>query len=90
MRGRSKAAWDLLARHSLNATDAVILRSVLNLRQALAEVEDDLLLWVADKRLLRAAEREGVTVFDPEEETIDHLHHLLGAPEKPSGIAGTE
>jgi len=72
------SALELIPRHNLNATDAAILRSALNLYQALHDAGDELVLWTSDKRLVRAAQAEGITVFDPEEETIDHLHHLLG------------
>lgn len=75
------SALELIARNNLNATDAVILRSALNLSQVLQEEEQELMLWTSDKRLVRAAEDEGLTVFDPEEETIDHLHQLLGVSE---------
>jgi predicted nucleic acid-binding protein len=63
------------------------LRSALNLQQVLRETGDELMLWTSDKRLVRATQSEGVTVFDPEEETIGHLHQLLGVSER-SGSAG--
>ena len=78
------SALELIARHNLNATDAVILRSALNLRQVLQEEEQELMFWTSDKRLVRAAEDEGFSVFNPEEKTIDHLHQLLGGSEEPS------
>jgi predicted nucleic acid-binding protein len=81
------SALDLIAKHNLNATDAVILRSALNLQQVLRETGDELMLWTSDKRLVRAAHGEGLTAFDPEEETIGHLHQLLGVSER-SGSAG--
>jgi predicted nucleic acid-binding protein len=81
------SALDLIAKHNLNATDAVILRSALDLQQVLQEAGDKLMLWTSDKRLVRAAQREGITAFDPEEETIGHLHQLLGVSER-SGSAG--
>jgi predicted nucleic acid-binding protein len=81
------SALNLIAKHNLNATDAVILRSALNLQQVLQEAGDELMLWTSDKRLVRAAQGEGLTVFDPEEETIGHLHQLLGVSER-SGSAG--
>jgi predicted nucleic acid-binding protein len=77
------SALDLIAKHNINATDAVILRSALNLQQLLQGTGDKLILWTADKRLARAAQREGLTVFDPEMETIGHLHQLLGISEEP-------
>ena len=81
------SALDLIAKHNLNATDAVILRSALNLQQVLREAGDELMLWTSDKRLVRAAQGEGLTAFDAEEETIGHLHQLLGVSER-SGSAG--
>jgi hypothetical protein len=78
------SALDLITKHNLNATDAVILRSALNLRQALQNAGDELMLWTADNRLGRSAQREGITVFDPEAETMSRLHQLLGITEEPS------
>ena len=72
------SALPLVVKHNLNATDAVILRSALDLQLALQENDDDLLLWTSDKRLARAAQNEGLNVFDPETETAAHLHELLG------------
>ncbi|MDI6792214.1 MAG: type II toxin-antitoxin system VapC family toxin [bacterium] len=72
------SALDMIEKHNLNATDAVILRSTLNLRLAFQEVGDELMLWTSDKRLVRAAQGEGIISFNPEEETIDRLHQLLG------------
>ncbi|MBN1889262.1 MAG: type II toxin-antitoxin system VapC family toxin [Thermoflexales bacterium] len=61
------SAVELITRHNLNAADAIILRSALDLRQVLHERKDDLTLWASDKRLVRAAKSEGMSVFDPEE-----------------------
>lgn len=72
------SALDLVAKYNLNATDAVILRSALALQQALQqETADELMLWASDKRLGRAACSEGLTVFDPEVETMDRLQQYL-------------
>jgi len=71
------SALELIAKHNLNATDAVILRSALNLHQILREGNEELILWTSDRRLVRAAQAEGLTVFNPEEETIERLHQLL-------------
>lgn len=75
------SALDFIAKHNLNATDTVILRSALDLQQVLQVRGYNLMLWTADKRLVRAAQREGILAFDPELETIDHLHQLLGIQE---------
>ncbi len=72
------SALDLVAKHNLNATDAVVLRSVLDLRRILQEGGDDLVLWTSDRRLGRAAKREGIASFDPAVDTVDRLEELHG------------
>ncbi len=72
------SALGLISAHNINASDGVILRSALNVRGKLQTQGDDLMLWTSDKRLVRAAIAEGLTVFDPEVDTIVHLHQLLG------------
>lgn len=71
------SAAALIIRHNINATDAIILRSCLNLQQELSTQKQTLVLWSCDKRLLRAAQQEGVPVFDPETDTIEQLHLQL-------------
>ncbi len=71
------ASLDLIPRHNINATDAVILRSCLNFQQALLRRSDHVVLWSCDKRLLRAATQEGIVVFDPEVMTGEELQALL-------------
>ncbi len=67
-------AIDLILRHNINATDAIILRSCLDLR---ATEIPQLVLWSCDKRLVRAANHEGLAVFDPEFQTVDALRSWL-------------
>ena len=71
------AAAALVERHSLNAMDAVILRSVLDIVIALHATGDDLVLVTSDQRLLRAAQEEGVLTFNPETQTAGDLDALL-------------
>ena len=71
-------AASLVEKHSLNATDAVILRSVLDLVVVLRATGDDLVLVTSDQRLLRAAQVEGVLTFNPETQTEGDLDALLG------------
>jgi predicted nucleic acid-binding protein len=52
----------LIERHSINATDALVLRSALDLAGTLRRAGDDLVLVASDVRLLRAAGAEGLTV----------------------------
>ena len=71
------AAAPLVAKHALNATDAVILRSVLDLVATLHTTGDALVLVTSDQRLLRAAQEEGVLTFDPTTQTEDDLDAIL-------------
>jgi predicted nucleic acid-binding protein len=71
------AAAPLVAKHALNATDAVILRSVLDLVATLHTTGDALVLVTSDQRLLRAAQAEGVLTFDPTTQTEGDLDALL-------------
>lgn len=70
------AALPLIAQHNLNATDSIVLCSCLQ-QQALQPRGNQVVLWSSDKRLLRAAVREGLTVFDPEVDTMEDLLALL-------------
>ncbi len=56
--------------HSINSTDALILRSALAIARRLRRAGDDLVLVASDQRLLRAAQAESLTTFNPE--TQDH------------------
>jgi predicted nucleic acid-binding protein len=71
------AALPLIARHSINATDAILLRSALDLAADLRTHGDDLALVASEDRLLRAAQTEGLLVFNPETQTTAELDQLL-------------
>jgi predicted nucleic acid-binding protein len=71
-------SFDLIDRYSVNSTDAILLRSALNLAVALRGAGDDLLLVSCDARLLKAAAAEGLTTFDPETQSTADLDALLG------------
>jgi uncharacterized protein len=64
-------------RHAINATDAIVLQTALDLVVALRANGDDLVLMAADQRLLQAARAEGLVVFDPETQTQTDLDALL-------------
>ena len=72
------AALPLLAKHSLNATDALVLRSALQLSVQSRAVGNDLVLVASDQRLLKAAQAEGLVTFDPETQDQLALDALLG------------
>jgi len=71
------AALPLIQAHFINATDAVILRSALELAASLRASGNDLVLVAADHRLLKAARAEGLLTFDPEAQTQSDLDALL-------------
>jgi predicted nucleic acid-binding protein len=68
----------LADRHSINANDAVVLLSALDLALSLRTAGDDLVLITADQRLLRAARAEGLVTFDSETQPQADLDALLG------------
>ncbi|MFN7945672.1 MAG: hypothetical protein U0Z53_09985 [Blastocatellia bacterium] len=71
------ASLPLIIRHSINATDAILLRSALDIGVALQTQGDNLVLVASDQRLLRAAQTEGLIVFNPETQTVADLDSLL-------------
>jgi predicted nucleic acid-binding protein len=72
------AAIDMIDRHSVNSTDAALLRSALDLAATLRTVADDILAVASDIRLLRAAKAEGIKTYNPETEPTATLDTLLG------------
>lgn len=67
---------NLVLKHSINASDAIVLCCALNLQQVMEPEGNRLAFWCCDKRLIRAAKVEGITVFDPEAETIERFNDL--------------
>ena len=57
---------DLIETHSLNSVDSIVLRSALEVATLLRKAGDELVLVASDQRLLRAAQAEGILVFNPE------------------------
>jgi len=66
-----------IERHSLNATDALILRSVLDIAMTPRAGGNDVVLLTTDQRLLNAARLEGLQTFNPETDTQAQLAVLL-------------
>jgi hypothetical protein len=64
--------------HSINSTDALILKSALAIARRLRAAGDELVLVASDQRLLRAAQAEGLAIFDPETQDQAALAALLG------------
>lgn len=67
------SAMNLIAKHNMNATDAIILRSALELQKVLDEQANHMLLCCCDKRLLRAAQKEGIATLDPETDALEAI-----------------
>jgi predicted nucleic acid-binding protein len=72
-----RAALSLIQVHSINATDALVLRSALNEAVALRAAGNDLVLVASDQRLLNAAQAEGLVTFNPQTQTQADLDALL-------------
>jgi predicted nucleic acid-binding protein len=62
--------------HHLNATDAILLAVLLHAKQVRFS-SDMLILVTADKRLVRAAEAEGIRTIDPESATDEEIAALM-------------
>ena len=71
------SAFPLIVRHSINATDAILLRSALNLSADFRMRGNDLALVASDQRLLRDAQMENLLTFNPETQTTADLDLLL-------------
>jgi hypothetical protein len=67
----------LILAHSINSTDALVLKSALAIARKLRRAGDDLVLAASDQRLLRAAQGEGLTTFNPETQDQAALAVLL-------------
>jgi len=70
----------LIERHNINASDALFLRQALEWHAQLLE-GDSVVMIAADRRLLRAAEVEGLVVLDPERSNITEVKSLVASQE---------
>lgn len=59
-------SMSLIENHSINSVDAIVLRSALDIATELRNTDNRLVLVASDQRLLRAAQDEGLLVFNPE------------------------
>jgi uncharacterized protein len=71
-------SFPLIVAHSVNSTDALILKSGLAMARRLRAKGDDLVLVASDQRLVRAAQAEGLVTFNPETQDQAVLASLLG------------
>ncbi|HJT35388.1 MAG TPA: type II toxin-antitoxin system VapC family toxin [Pirellulales bacterium] len=70
-------AFAYIMAHSINATDAIMLRVALDVAHHLRNQRDDLVLVASDQRLLRAAQAEGLVTFNPEKQDQASLATLV-------------
>jgi hypothetical protein len=68
----------LISKHNVNASDALYLHQVMLLKNLLRRVDHDVILVASDRRLVRAATAEGISVLDPEIAVVDDIGHLIG------------
>ena len=74
---RVLAGLAFVVRHNLNSNDAAILATCLRYQQSLPPGSPFCILAAADKRLLRAAEAEGLRTLNPEQITPPQVAALL-------------
>jgi predicted nucleic acid-binding protein len=71
-------SFPLIVAHSINSSDAVMLKSALALARRLRRAGSDLVVVASDQRLLRAAQVEGLSTFNPESQDQAALAVFLG------------
>lgn len=72
-----------IIKHNINSADALYLYQALSLQHLLRPMEHDLVLVASDRRFLRAAKTEGLTVINPETAEMAEAVTLLGVGEGP-------
>lgn len=71
------AALAHIQKHSINATDAIVLHGALGLARHMRSRGGDLVLVASDQRLLRAGQAEGLVTFNPETQDQASLATLV-------------
>ena len=71
------ASLPLIQKYSINATDALVLRSSLDAAALLRDVGNGLVFVASDLRLLQAAQAEGQTTFNPETDSQKQIDLLI-------------
>jgi predicted nucleic acid-binding protein len=64
-------------KHNINSADAIHLAVLLALQGTLRQNDGELVCMAADKRLARAARAEGITVVDPELDSLTQARALI-------------
>jgi predicted nucleic acid-binding protein len=73
------ASHPLIERYSLNATDALVLRSALDVANMQRQAGNAVVVLTSDRRLLQAARGEGLQTFSPETDPQVQLDTLISA-----------
>lgn len=73
-------SWEFIEKQALNSTDAILLQCALDVSIELQKSGDNLILVSSDKRLLHAAQYEGLFTFNPESDTNASLDILIDPP----------
>lgn len=71
------ASHPFIEKYSLNATDALVLRSALDVAALKRQEGHEVVLLASDRRLLNAARMEGMQILDPETATQAHLDSFI-------------
>jgi len=72
------SSFSLIVAHSINSTDALILKSALTVARKSRRPGDDLVLAASDQRLVRAVQAEGLVTFNAETQDHAALAALVG------------
>ena len=67
----------LIEKHSINATDAMILQSCIDIAKATRDGGNDLMLATSDRRLQTAVEAEGIRTINPELDSLEKIEKLI-------------
>lgn len=73
-------SWHFIERHSINSTDAILLQCSLDSANERRENGDNIVLVSSDRRLLRAAQNEGLLTFNPETDSQTALDVFINSP----------
>lgn len=71
------ASHPFIEKYSLNATDALVLRSALDVAALKRQEGHEVVLLASDRRLLNAARMEGIRILDSETATQAHLDSFI-------------
>jgi len=71
------ASHPLIEKYSLNATDALVLRSALDVATLKQQAGHKVVLLTSDRRLLNAARLEGIQILAPETATQEHFDSFI-------------